>query len=759
MISLPRRLLLLPALLAAAFSLPAEPAGAQQGKPPLEIREIIFTGNRMVEGATVRARVQSAEGDIFDPEQITRDVRSIYELGFFEDIKVEAEGFEGGLKITFVLREKPIIRAVTFEGNDKLSESDIRDKLEFAARTIYNPAAVTQAVQQIKNIYREKGFFEVNIDTKSEPVSEGEMNLVFVIDEGGKFQVSKVSFTGNEAYSDGKLRRVMQTKRWTLFSLLTGSGRLVDEVLQEDRQRILSFYQDNGYLEARVGNPQVSIREEARRLDIVIPVTEGEQYRLGTLSLSGDTLVPLEEIKKTAESREGQIFRRSTFTKDLFNINQRYTEQGYAYVKVDYSSQLNPESRVIDVTLLVDKGQQARIGRIVVTGNLATRDKVIRRNITFKEGDLFSSADLRKSRRKIMNLGFFETVDIIPRPREETVIDIDMELKEKLTGAFSMGFGYSSEDSLTGQVRLSETNLFGRGQSLELMAEYGSVRKNFSLSFGEPAIFDSRYSFGFKAFNFDREYDEYDRHSLGGRMTLGRSIGEFFRGFVSLKHETVDVTDIAEDASPIIREQEGEATTNSVQLSLVRDSRDNFFNPSRGNRTVLTGEYAGGFLGGDNYFTKYTAETTQYTPLWWKLVFMVRGRVGVIDGFDGREPPIYEKFYVGGINSVRGFEPRSIGPKDINGDPIGAYTELIFNSEVIVPIDPSQGLNLVFFFDAGNGWRKNQSIEFSDLRTGAGLGVRWLSPMGPFRLEWGWNLNPRDDEPNGDWAFAIGAFF
>jgi outer membrane protein insertion porin family len=585
------------------------------------------------------------------------------------------------------------------------------------------------------------------------------MNLVFVIDEGGKFQVSKVSFTGNEAYSDGKLRRVMQTKRWTLFSLLTGSGRLVDEVLQEDRQRILSFYQDNGYLEARVGNPQVSIREEARRLDIVVPVTEGEQYRLGTLSLSGDTLVPLEEIKKTAESREGQIFRRSTFTKDLFNINQRYTEQGYAYVKVDYSSQLNPESRVIDVTLLVDKGQQARIGRIVVTGNLATRDKVIRRNITFKEGDLFSSADLRKSRRKIMNLGFFETVDIIPRPREETVIDIDMELKEKLTGAFSMGFGYSSEDSLTGQVRLSETNLFGRGQSLELMAEYGSVRKNFSLSFGEPAIFDSRYSFGFKAFNFDREYDEYDRHSLGGRMTLGRSIGEFFRGFVSLKHETVDVTDIAEDASPIIREQEGEATTNSVQLSLVRDSRDNFFNPSRGNRTVLTGEYAGGFLGGDNYFTKYTAETTQYTPLWWKLVFMVRGRVGVIDGFDGREPPIYEKFYVGGINSVRGFEPRSIGPKDINGDPIGAYTELLFNSEVIVPIDPSQGLNLVFFFDAGNGWRKNQSIEFSDLRTGAGLGVRWLSPMGPFRLEWGWNLNPRDDEPNGDWAFAIGAFF
>jgi len=735
----------------------ALPVPAQQ--QPLVIREIVFTGTRMVEEATVRERIQSAEGDTFDPEQITRDVKSIYELGFFEDIKVDAEGFEGGLKVTFALKEKPIIRAVTFEGNDKLSESDIRDKLEFAARTIYNSAAVAQAQQQIRNIYREKGYYEVNIDTKTEPVTEGEMNLVFIIDEGRKFNVADVTFSGNKAFTDGKLRKVMQTKKWTIFSLISGSGRLVDEILQEDRQRILSYYQDHGYLEARVGNPEVTLREGQGKIDVEVAVTEGEQYRLGKVSLSGDTLVSLDDIRKNTESREGDIFRRSTFTKDLFNINQLYTEQGYAYVKVDYSSQLNMEERTIDVTLLVDKGEEVRIGRVVITGNLATRDKVIRRNITFKEGDLFNSADLSKSRRKIMNLGFFEAVDIIPHPREDTVIDIDMELKEKLTGAFSLGFGYSSEDSLSGQIRLSESNLFGRGQNLELMAEYGSVRRNFSLSFGDPAVFNTRYSFGMKAYNLDKEYDEYDRHALGGRVTLGRSIGEYFRGFVSFKHETVDVSNIDEDASLFIKEQEGTASTNALQLTLVRDSRDNYFNPTRGNRTVLSGQYAGGFLGGDNYFTKYSAESSQYTPLWWKLVFMVRGRVGIISGFDGREPPIYEKFYVGGLNSVRGFEPRSIGPKDINGDPIGGYSELILNTEIIVPIDPAQGLNVVLFFDAGNAWRKNQPIEITDLRTGAGLGIRWLSPMGPFRLEWGWNLKPRGDEPNGDWAFAIGAFF
>ncbi|MFC1657641.1 outer membrane protein assembly factor [Candidatus Moduliflexota bacterium] len=286
-----------------------------------------------------------------------------------------------------------------------------------------------------------------------------------------------------------------------------------------------------------------------------------------------------------------------------------------------------------------------------------------------------------------------------------------------------------------------------------------TVRQNFDIAFAEPAVFDSKYSLGFKVYDTYRSYDEYDWHARGGRLTLGRSIGEFFRGFFTFKHETVDVSDVAEDASPSIKEQEGSSVTNSLQLTMIRDSRDNFFNPTTGNRTVLSGEYAGGFLGGDNYFTKVTAESGQYVPLWWKLVFLLRGRIGMVEGFDGREVPVYERFFVGGIYSVRGFELRSIGPKDINGDPVGGHSELVFNTEVIMPINEQQGINLVVFFDAGNAWRQGQSISLSDLRTGAGLGIRWLSPMGPFRLEWGWNLSPQGDEPKGDWAFAVGTFF
>ncbi len=755
----PRGLLLLALLaaLASLFALPS-PAPAQEG-PRLEIREISIRGNRMVEESTVRSRIESREGDVFDPERITLDVRAIYELGFFEDIRVEAEGFEGGLRIIFHLREKPIVRSISFEGNDEVSESDIREKFDFAARSVYNPGAVTQARRQLEEIYREKGFYLVSVEAKTEPVTEGEVNLIFVIDEGRKFHVGEVRFTGNETFPDSQLRKAMATKARGLFSFLTGSGKLVEETLQDDRQRVLSFYQDHGYLEARVGDPEVVVDREKRRLEIVVPVTEGEQYRLGTIELSGDDLVPLEQIKETMSSLEGEVFRRSVFTKDLFNINQLYTEQGYAYVKVDYASRLDSERQIIDVTLLVNKGEQTRIGRIVISGNIATRDKVIRRNITFQEGDLFNSAELRKSRRKVMNLGFFESVDIVPRPREDTVIDIDIELKEKLTGAFTLGIGYSSEDRLAGQIRLSESNLFGRGQSLQLMIEYGETRQNYNVGFSEPSIFDSRYSFGFKVFDVAKEYDEYDDHRRGMRFTLGRSVGEYFRGYVTYKWENVDISNVDEDASNIIKDQEGESSTSSLELTLIRDSRDNYFNPSRGNRTALTAEYAGGILGGDNYFTKFTAESAQYIPLWWKLILMLRGNVGVVDGFDGRDVPIYERFFLGGIYSVRGFEPRSIGPKDENGDPTGGYKEMVVNAEIIVPLDETQGLNLVLFADAGNAWDFGEAVDVTDLRTGAGLGIRWLSPMGPFRLEWGWNLSPRDDEPKGDWGFAIGTFF
>jgi outer membrane protein insertion porin family len=366
----------------------------------------------------------------------------------------------------------------------------------------------------------------------------------------------------------------------------------------------------------------------------------------------------------------------------------------------------------------------------------------------------------------VNNLGYFDAVDIVPRPRGDNVIDVDIGVKERLTGAITFGVGYSSEDKLTGQLRISENNLFGRGHALALTFEKSPVRANYSLSFTEPSLFDTPWSAGFAIYDSLREFDEYDRKSVGGSVTLGRSIGEYLRSYVRVKHETVTVNDIKDTASSYITGQEGEKTTNSARLSIVRDTRDNFMNPTKGNRTSIAGEYAGGVLGGDNYFTKYELEHSTYVPLPLKLVGMIHGEYGKIQGFDGRTPPIYEKFFLGGILTMRGFPFRDVGPKEKdetgkeipNGEPIGGFQQLFFNAEIIVPIAPEQGFNLVLFYDTGNAWDEGQPVKLSDFRESAGVGIRWMSPIGPFRLELGYILDRKDGEPKSDWGFMIGNF-
>ena len=694
----------------------------------------------------MRARIGSREGSPYDTEQVSKDVRALFELGSFEDIKVDAESFEGGMRLTFHVTERPLLNALEISGNKEVTTEDLREKAALTLTAPYNPVTAAAAVERMRALYREKGFHQALIRTVIEPAGEGRVRLKAVIEEGTKYTLDEIRLPGAKAIPASELLGEMKTSSWTILSWLTGSGKLQQEVLQEDRLRIVSYYQDHGYLEVRVGEPEVTVDDTAKSVRVTIPITEGLQYRLGTITQQGDDLLTLDEIKRFVGLKEGDIFRRSSFSQGLNTMNQRYASRGYAFVKLDYATRIDPEKLTIDVNVLVERGPEARFGRISVIGNVSTRDKVIRRELTFSEGDIFDSEALRRSRQKVNNLGFFESVDVVPRPNGDNVIDVDIEVKERLTGAITFGIGYSSEDKLTGQVRISESNLFGRGHSLALTFEKSPVRANYSVTFNEPSLFDSAWSLGFSIYDAMHTYDEYDRKSVGGRLTFGRSIGEYVRSYVTLTRETVTVNNIKDTASNYIKDQEGKKTTDSVRLSFVRDTRDNFMNPTRGNLTSVAGEYAGGALGGDNYFTKLDLEHSTYVPLPLKLVGMVHGEYGTIQGFSGREPPIYEKYFLGGILSLRGFPNRG-------------YQQLFFNAELIIPIAPQQGFNLVAFYDTGNAWDKGETVKLSDFRQSAGLGIRWMSPIGPFRLEWGYILDRKEGEPKSDWAFMIGNFF
>jgi outer membrane protein insertion porin family len=753
---------LLALLALGALALAAAPpaALAEEAAAPVPlVREIVVTGTRMVDEATVRARIASREGAPYDPDQVSRDVRAIYELGSFADVGVDAEGFEGGLRLTFRLAERPFLREVEFEGNKAIEIETLREKAAFALDVPYNPATVAAAVERVRALYREKGYYQVLVRTDVEPVGEGQARLKVVVEEGEKYKLVEVGVRGAKALPEDTVRKQLKTSPWTILSWATDSGKFPPELLQEDRQRLVNYYHDHGYLDVRAGEPEVVVDDTGRTVRVFFSVAEGEQYRLGAIALQGDDLVPLEEIRRLIGVKEGEVFNRSAFTQGVAAVNRRYASRGYAFVRVDYSTRLDPVARTIAVTFLVERGPEAHFGRVTITGNVTTRDRVIRRELTFAEGDVFSSDALQRSRQKVMNLGHFEQVDLIPRPREGSVIDVDIEVKERLTGQIEFGVTYSPEDGVMGRLRLAETNLFGRGQTLQLMLERSSSRANYSVTFYEPSILDGPWSAGFSVYNLNAEYDDYDQESIGGRLRVGRSLFEYVRGEAAVKHEKVTVDNIDADASTYIKEQEGTAITNSLRLSLTRDTRDNFMNPTKGNRTSVSGEYAGGVLGGDNYFTKEQVEHSLYVPLFWRFIGMVHGEYGSIQGFDGREVPINEKFFMGGSNSMRGFDYRDVGPKDENGDPIGGTQSVLFNVELIFRVIPEQGLNLVVFYDTGNVWATADEVSFDALRKDWGYGVRWMSPIGPMRFEWGYIIDAEEDESSQGFMFTIGGAF
>ncbi|HEY6000463.1 MAG TPA: outer membrane protein assembly factor BamA, partial [bacterium] len=752
---------------AAAQLLPDAAAGGATGgaaAPVPIVTDIVVTGTRMVEATTVRARIGSREGAPYDPGQVTKDIRAIYELGSFQDVAVDAEGFEGGLRLTYRLTERPLLRDVAYTGNKEIEGKDLTEKAAFALNVPYNPATVTAAVERIRSLYREKGYYQVLVRTDAEPSGEGQVRLKVIIEEGAKYKLVEVDVRGARAVPASDVRGALKTSPWTIFSWLTESGKFSPELLQEDRQRIVSFYQDRGYIEVRVGEPEIAVDDKEHTVKVVFTVSEGAQYRLGQTSLQGDDLVPLDEIRRLIVLKEGDVFRRSLFAQGIAAVNGRYAARGYAFVQVDYTTKVDPETRRIDVAFLVQRGPEARIGRITISGNVSTRDRVIRRELTFAEGDVFNSDELQRSRQKLMNLGalgqpYFEQVDLMPRPRGEDVIDVDIEVKERLTGQLQFGITYSPEDKLMGMLSIAEVNLLGRGQSLQLKVQYSKTRENYAIRFYEPSIHDGPWGAGFALYDEIADYDEYDQKKVGGELRLGRRLGADLRGEVALKHERVNVMNVEADASGYIKGQAGESTTNSLKLTLARDSRDNIMSPTRGSRTALTGELAGGPFGGDNYFTKTSIEHSIYVPLLWRFVGMAHGGYARLDGFSGHEAPLSEKYFLGGSYSMRGFEFREVSPRDENGDPIGGTEQLLFNFELILGILPAQGLNAVVFYDTGNVWADVGDVSLGDLRKDWGYGVRWMSPLGPMRFEWGYIIDPREGEHSQGFSFIIGGAF
>lgn len=741
----------------------------------LLIAKIELRGNQKTDSGAIMRQIKSQAGDIYAAGQLRDDIKNIFKMGYFDDVQLEVADTEQGREVTFVLTEKAVIGQVNLAGNKEMEEKEIKDVLSVHPNAILSTKEVQNSVENIKKLYREKGFYNTEVTAKLDYPKPERVNVQFAINEGVKAYIKDIRIAGNNAFSEKELKKVMATSEKGLLSWITESGRLKRDILDQDRSRIGAFYHNHGYIEAQIGEPEVT--REGEWLFITFNVAEGERYRVGTIDMAGELVGDKNDLLAEVKLSQEKFFSRQVLREDVMRITDRYAEKGYAFAEVNPRLQKNPDLKRMDVVIDVKKGTLVHVNRIVIKGNSRTRDKVIRREMQLKEGGLFDATAMRKSTEKLQHLEYFEEVNINPEPTvQDDLMDIIVDVKEKATGTFSVGAGYSSVDNLSFMGEVSQNNFMGKGQRVSLAANVSSASTRFNLSFTEPHLDDSKLLFGFDAYNWMREYDDYTKDSTGGALRFGYPVWEKWYLFWGYGFDDTKLSDILPTASQSLKDSANIETTSYVRLGVARDTRNRPSDPSKGELHNVSIKQAGGPLGGDSAFTKLEASTSWFFP-WTEVpglkeinrpwfndtVLHLKGAAGYAVENEEGKLPVYEKFYLGGLNTIRGFENSKISPTQLTSDGrlerIGGEKMWYMNAEWIFSIAQEIGLKGVAFFDAGNVYTDSETWDVGDLKKAVGLGFRWLSPMGPLRLEWGYNIDPAPGEDQGVWDFSIGGGF
>ena len=734
----------------------------QGGPPTVFIKELTVEGNRRVQEAVILGRVRSVVGLPFNPSQASEDIRSIFNLGFFDDVQLKVDDFEGGVKLTFMVVERPFVRDVEFVGGSRLGASELQEKIDLKLGSVYNPVEVQRAIEKLREAYEDEGYFEAKISPEVEKFSDGDVKLIFTVNEGRRITIYKIVFNGNKGLKDKQIKDVMATKERQYFIL---RGTVQRQRLEEDIDRITSLYQDNGYVQMRVERSDIAVDRAKAQVTITIDVVEGAQYKVGTVVLTGVTLLPESELRRQLGFKTGDVFSRGALRDGVRGITDLYSTIGRASADIAPRTEQQAATRTVDITLEITEGPEVYVERINITGNTRSEDRILRRELPFVEGDLFTLQKLQRAKQRLINLGYFETVNVVTQPgTAKNRILVNVEVTERPTGLFSIGGGYSSVDSFVGTLDISQNNFLGRGWQLGLRIRAGAKTQQGQISFTEPWLFDRPLAAGIDLFSTMRSFTEYQYDTLGGNVRLSHPFAEYWRWNASYRLTRDKISDVT-SRDPLLEEQEGSRITSAIIVGITRDSRDNIQSPTRGGFTAFSVDFAG--LGGDSKYVKLFASTNYFKPIWFGHVLSGRleGGWGFGTGEDGlthkSELPVFERYYLGGPNTVRSFKVRRISPIDAAGQRTGGNGYDLANLEYIIPL-PYE-FRLAGFIDVGNVYGFGTDFDLTDQRYAVGGGVRWRSPFGPIRIDYGINPDRRTNggkkEDFGAVQFSVGAPF
>lgn len=775
-------------------------------KAPL-IKELSFEGLLRVEPEAVRLVLGSKPGERFQADQVSKDLRAIYEMSYFSDVRAYTEALDGGVRLIFELREKPAIRKIRIEGNEELSDDDLKNALKLRPFTILNERKLKENAQKFRELANQKGYYLATVETRVNPLPNNQVEVVFNINEKAKVEVRSIRFVGNHHIKSEVLKAGIETREGNMLSFLTEAGTYKKDAFQIDLLRITSAYFDKGFINVKVEPPDAEISPDRKSINITIRIEEGEQFSVRSIAFQGDTLDQerdFERLKKELKLQPGDIFNRSLLGQNLMGYQEMYGDQGYAYANINPLTQIHAEDRTIDLVFDIQKGQKVYYERINVLGNTKTRDKVVRRELRIYEGELSSTSRQELSRRRVTALGYFETVEFKTRRGSSDDLQIvDILIKEKSTGSFQVGAGFSTAENFIATAQISQDNFLGRGQRISLQAQMSSLRQLFQAQFLEPYFLDTEWTLSLTGFNTETQFRSFLRSSTGGDITVGHPITDDLNLYLTYSLEFVHSRGSGGGfTQPAIALLNSKGRISSGRVTLSYDTRDNRLYPSRGMYHSISSELSATWLGAteNRSFHRHRILARFYQRLFWKFVGKASFRFGYLHALSAEGLPPSEKFILGGISSVRGYMPYTIGPERFAAyndrgsglyDPSstvftfveGGNKEFLANLELEFPLFEAVGLRGVLFMDAGNVFGEDENyfylgkaprgsrqriasdaFNYEKLPLGlfwsVGFGFRWMSPLGQLRFEWGIPLTKRPTDDSGPlFEFGIGNSF
>jgi outer membrane protein insertion porin family len=779
------------------------------------IGRIQVEGQGRVSADDIRATIRLRPGVPCSDSEVARDVRALWDMGYFDDISVDARPEGNQLVLVFRVRERPAISAVVYKGNDELSEDDLKKTVSLEEGSVLSVPEVRAQLDKIVTKYAEEGYFLAKVVYELESRPNHQVEVRFVITEGEQVTVRHIRFLGNHHLDDADLKSVIQTGESGLLSFLSSNNKFKKLNYEEDLNRIRAYYYDFGYLAVQLPDPKVELTPDRRHIDITIPVKEGPRFRVHKVEAfevdaEGKRIEPLEgrtNLRNRVHLKKGNWFSRSVIATDLQDITRFYRDRGYAKVEINPQTQLDENKRLVDVVVSIQRGPLVYVQRINVKGNTKTRDAVIRRETRISESELYSQTKVERSKERITALGYFEKVEVSEEPgATPDRIVINFEVAEKSTGTFQIGAGFSSLESFMFTGQIEQQNLFGRGQSLAFSLQLSGIRQLMQLRFAEPYLFGTEWSLGIELFKIMTQYSNFDQDSTGGALSLGHPI--FLENLALFLKYRLEDTEITAATGGVLGAGAGSmyymnptiplrnlflsGIISSLRLTLQWDSRDNRLFPTKGVLASVSSEVSDEYLASSCNFWRHEANLRLYHPLVWGAVAKFNTQLGLITSRDTQGVPVYEKYFLGGIFDIRGFPFRGVGPRiglpaylspqadsRTRGEAIGGNAEFYYNFEIEFPIVDVIGIKGVLFTDGGNAWnlekplcRQVPAAEYEDeaatscgvhpfeLRTSLGWGIRWLSPLGPLRFEWGYPFNPRrPHEGTSEFQFMVGNSF